>query len=429
MQLHDPTCSCFLHQYMFAQGTSKVPSDYHWWCAVSTIAACVANRVWAFKGAERIQPNLYTLLIGPSGIGKGSAIKEALRLINGIEGINPIPGKITGPFLMDYLSGRHAAKGAPPNLIYLVCEELAFSFTEGQQARDLVKTLVALYGGNVGDMPFYDGTRTGGLIAMKRACINFLAGTTEEWLVQALPSDTVAGGFSRRIVAVDREHTDVEQLAYPVYPKERDSILATLKARCVRLTQLEGEMYVTADAVLRYEEWFYERPKLEDLDPLLHPWWSTQDELAYKLAMLFALAYYEDRQEMTITGTDMVHAWQQTQEMKDHVLRAIRHTFADKESKDIAWARYFFEMRGRCTDRLWQQNCSARHILSERRGQLEETLMGAGEIRWYLTRDSRSVKWWEWMGHRKMFLGGKIIPPESGATVEVTGVLLPAAGS
>src|SRR3990167_288066 len=112
--------------YMHHVGKSEVPDVYHLWSCLSLIAACVADRVWFRKFADtRIFPNLYVMLIGAPGGGKGTAINTVTKFV--VEKpvaakVQPYVGNITKQALIDELSTRQR-KNLPRNL-WLLSPEL-----------------------------------------------------------------------------------------------------------------------------------------------------------------------------------------------------------------------------------------------------------------------------------------------------------------
>ena len=96
----------FLNLYMHMIGRSEVPRRFHFWSAMSLLAACVADRVWVKADiATKISPNLYVFLVGPSGSGKEQAIKVVLKLVAEQQSkVNPYAGKMTGPAMWEYRS-------------------------------------------------------------------------------------------------------------------------------------------------------------------------------------------------------------------------------------------------------------------------------------------------------------------------------------
>lgn len=61
--------------------TTAAPDSYHLACGMAMIGACIGRRVAFYHTSERLFPNFYVLLIGPSGRAyKDTAIKRALAL-------------------------------------------------------------------------------------------------------------------------------------------------------------------------------------------------------------------------------------------------------------------------------------------------------------------------------------------------------------
>lgn len=61
--------------------TTEAPDSFHFACGMTMLGACIGRRVALFHSSERLHPNLYTLLIGPSGRArKDTAIKRSLAL-------------------------------------------------------------------------------------------------------------------------------------------------------------------------------------------------------------------------------------------------------------------------------------------------------------------------------------------------------------
>ena len=67
--------------YGYICGESEVPKEFNKWAFMSLLASRVEDRVWLEKDIdEKMSPKLYVFLIGPSRLGKGSAIGKVLRL-------------------------------------------------------------------------------------------------------------------------------------------------------------------------------------------------------------------------------------------------------------------------------------------------------------------------------------------------------------
>src|SRR4051812_27927421 len=63
--------------------TSDAPRVYHVACALAVLAATVEHRVHLLFGGERVYPNLWLLILGPSSFfRKSSCLSKAKRTLN-----------------------------------------------------------------------------------------------------------------------------------------------------------------------------------------------------------------------------------------------------------------------------------------------------------------------------------------------------------
>lgn len=159
--------------YLHQCGETEVPKLFHVWSCLSIIAASVADRVGLekFKGSL-LAPNLYVILIGPSGLGKGEAIGAAMKFVAENRKINAFQGKATAPYLLDYLGKKHNINGkrviANPKL-FLITPELSMSVGKGDYADGFIKLMTELYTSHT--VPIREGTRTGGSVTILDPCL------------------------------------------------------------------------------------------------------------------------------------------------------------------------------------------------------------------------------------------------------------------
>lgn len=270
--------------YTHYVGRSQVPASYHLWAFLTALAACVADRVWVTKHAgAKLAPNLYVILTGPSGNGKGIAAGEAVELVREFPGVNAFVGEASIEFLLHWLA-REPRDGVDPAKAYLVMTELGSSLGVGDSAKSFVKHLTDLYEGKA---VHQRGTLAHGLHTLRRTCVTLLGCSTLEWFTESIAIRDLKAGFSRTVMVYeDRVPTRVTR---PRYPADRDALRDTLLTRLVDVhAKAAGEMTLTADAEARHDAWYQLRPEPDDRD--LVPAWQRGDDLWYKLAMLASLA-------------------------------------------------------------------------------------------------------------------------------------------
>jgi len=282
----------FINLYLYHIGKNEVPKNFHLWACLSLIASCVGDSVWVQRDlAKRIYPNLFVFLIGPSGSGKESAVNTALGFVKEIERVNAYPGKITGPALWDFL-GLRGEYDEQLNLtlaknprVYFVTEELGACIRGGDLAFDLITMMTSMF---VRPPFLIDGTRTRGSVKLIEPGINWIAGTTDEWLIKSIPRDAIEGGFWARVLAVrgNRNHA----VRYPVvqYPDDYDEVRKHLVSRVEALTWLEGDYRLSPQAQRWHDAWYMER--IAPTEKLYDAAFNRGDEMVYKLALLLAIA-------------------------------------------------------------------------------------------------------------------------------------------
>jgi len=287
----------FVQLYRYVQGISETPAAFHMWSCISLIAACVADRVWIqWIQGQPIYPHMFTFLIAPSGIGKNIAISAAERLIihdpELANWVNHYRGKITGPALYDLL-GRSAFDEKtqtyiePNSKVWFVTPELKNSMGAPEMAQSLIETMTELW--SACGTTFRDRTRKNAEVVVEDPCINWLAGTTKEWLMKAVTPADIRGGFFARVLPVYYPYMyPKEKVCKPRYPKDAEKVWLGLRDRVYKLCNLKGEMQISNDADEAIYQWYENRRRPHD--DSLAPYHNRALEMILKLSIIFALA-------------------------------------------------------------------------------------------------------------------------------------------
>ena len=330
--------SNFVRLYTYCQGYSEVPAAFHIWSCISMMAACVADRVYIeLIKNQPIFPHLFTFLIAPSGIGKNVAITAVEKLITSDPAIknwvNHNRGKITGPALYDLLGKEvfdedTAQYVAPPANVWFVTPEMRNSMGLPDMAQLLILTMTELW--SAAGTTFNDTTRAHGKLEVENPCINWLAGTTKEWLMKAVKPEDIRGGFFARCLPVYYPSLYPKERVYrPKYPKDREEIWDKLQKRVYNLCNLEGEMKIASDADAYIEQWYMndERPAEDGLAP----YYNRSREMVLKLAIIFALA---DNEKMRLEQVHFDWARNQYQLLQNDVMELIELACQSPQTSD-----------------------------------------------------------------------------------------------
>ncbi len=286
-----------LRLYAYMCGKGEVPTEYHIWSCLSLMAACIEDRIWLEKlKDERLFPMLYVFLVGPPALGKGVAITRAFKLFNECQaGGCYWHGKTTAANLIDVLgkAGEDPETGQyfiPAPKLWLITDELTTDVGRGPQADDFIKLMTKLY--TSGDVPVDTGTRTRGTVRIINPAVNWLAGTTEDWMMQCLSKDAIGSGFTSRVCYVFGRYSK-ERFVRPIYPPDYQEVKAHVLIRLWLLKHISGKFWMTPEAQARENAWYMNRPQPRDADLL--PNWHREQDLVLKLAMLCVLADGGDR--------------------------------------------------------------------------------------------------------------------------------------
>lgn len=276
--------------YMYATGESEIPKTWLKWVCISTVAASLADRVWFQKLAWKVlHPNLYVMLIGKSGVGKGAAIDFGLQFRH--ERINMLRGSATKQSLMDRMC-QPVQEGAVPNSkIFIVQDELAEAVGHSSIANTYIKAMTAWYSITGGEIE--ENTRTHGKRVVEESiCINWLSGTTVEWLQDAMDYKSMMSGGFGRICTIPGAYDYEKRMYLPESVPDYYNIINYLRDRFEELTCMEGEFEMLPAARELDEEWFYARDAPQEG---MEPFWMREPVLVLKLAMIMSACDSMDR--------------------------------------------------------------------------------------------------------------------------------------
>jgi hypothetical protein len=182
-----------------------VPDKFHFWCALSTIAAAMERKCWLpWAGKFKTYPNLYMLLIAQPGVGKSTALNFSRKLLQDIKDppISIAPEQSTAASFIQVLSKQQSFEGA--GKIHLHSSSY-LSFSEASNS-----ALQNIYGDYVACLTdFYDSpdiwkksTIGNGEMRLTNVCVNMIAGCTFDYLSKLVTKDNIMGGFASRLLYV-----------------------------------------------------------------------------------------------------------------------------------------------------------------------------------------------------------------------------------
>lgn len=373
----------FIDRFVYAQGNNEVPPAFYRWAGISLISACLQDHIYfeKFKGSKLV-PNLYTILIGPSGLGKGLAIDAAIKFIKDRTDIHMYRGKATAPHLIDHLGRAVRDPDNPQRMmierprIYLITPELSMSVGSGNMADMLVKLMTELYTG--GDYLFEEGTRTNGAVKIKAPLVNWFAGSTEEWLAKSISKDAIEGGFFARVCAVQQDYDFTKRIRRPQVPVDYEEVMEWLHRQVDWLTQVGGPVILSPRAEQLEEHWYQNREV--PTDTALLPSWKREHDMVLKLAMIFMMDELP-KDGLVIKDRHMVLAQQTTAKLLKDIPQLITLSNSGPESEALNFIRRIVLNSGEIPRQAVYFMASSRGLTRDRVDSALDTLTSSGEAK------------------------------------------------
>lgn len=190
----------------YLEYTDILPSPllFRKWVAISFLASAMERRLWIRTMGSNLYPNLYTLLVGPPGIGKGVAIHPGEKLLREVPDLHIGPSDMSAASLIDALNEsvrRIILRGDPPyiefNSLTVISRELGVLIPSWETS--LMNNMTDIYDGFV-----VDQKRRGKDIRIKIVApqINLLGACTPSYLNEVMPPGAWDQGFISRTILV-----------------------------------------------------------------------------------------------------------------------------------------------------------------------------------------------------------------------------------
>lgn len=368
----------FLKLYMHHVGDSQVPRNFHKWSCLSLIAACVANRVCieVIRGTPTY-PNLYVFLLGPSGCGKGVAIDMALNFLKHPERAERASVYAATKVTAEYLLTNMSVRGEQGKLstLYLSTPELSLSVGRGDRADSFIRMMTELW--NSRDYEVSEGTVGRGKHVLRHYCINWIAGSTEEWLNDSVRRQDIVGGFFARVIPVEGAYA-AQRITFPTYPLDYVDVVGYMAEKVDRLLRVEGVFTVTPQALDIHEQWAANHP--QPSDPMLAPNWARSNEMVMKLAMLLSLADDGGEDTLLIEPPHMIGAQQLIAEYHKWLPGIIDRASETEETLGFSLVRDLFIRYGQVTHRQLMEFTMKRGLGARRVREYVDTLVQIGHV-------------------------------------------------
>ena len=287
--------------YIEYSAETESPLSYHIWTGISLLAAALQRRAYIRWGYEILYPNMYIVLVGPSGkCRKGSAMNLGKDIITGL-GIKVTSESITREALIRSMK-RAVVNYIEPDtgVVRFHCSLTAMSqelsVFLGQNDVKFLADLTDWYDSL--DNWVYE-TKGAGTDEIKGVCFNLLGATAPDWLQSILPEEAIGGGFTSRIIFIVEEQKR-KTIPLPIISTRLSTLREALREDLERIATIAGEFEFTDETKELYSAWYQsEDDKIKDGnpaigDPRFAGYCERRATHIRKLCMLFSISRGED---------------------------------------------------------------------------------------------------------------------------------------
>lgn len=371
----------WLDKYLEYVSETEAPDNYRYWCGISALATTLKRSVYVSRGAHlKIYPNHYIILVGPPGVGKGTAMNPAIELIKEANVAHYMEDRISAEKAVENLANGFMAPHAHGGTLNMgkdhcataVASELSIFLSTSDW---MLPLLCTMWDRN----EFCYDTKKNGQITIKGLSFGLLGGCTPDY-IRRINRDVmaaVAGGFTARSIfswaskkgkTIAWPDTDVSALRDPLI-----NDLRHIAQTC------HGEFAFTPAAKKKFIE-FYEDNDAANVDEsefeseVLTNFRARMWSHVVKLAMILSISRSDD---LIIELEDLDKA---IKEIWD-VFKSLDVTFRGVGESDLVEAMdrvmQFIEQKGTCS-RSAIMRYNYRHITDEDLTRVLITLTGMG---------------------------------------------------
>lgn len=271
----------WLDAYMKYTEHTESPELFHKWTGISCIATALGRRVWLDRGAYRVYPNHYIVIVAATAqCRKSTAVKFGWDLIKLARCSNMSSERITDAMLWKQLGLLSVEKGSAE--MFTFADELKNYLRPEEAVKGVVTTLTRLY---LCPDELENATKTAGVDRLQKCCLNALWATTPRDFSEIIPGGATESGFVPRLHIVHQE-VPRPRMAEPSLVKELEQPLVNdLK----HIRELKGEVKLSPEASTWFKHW-YEKVFMFPEDERLDGFYGRKHDYVLKLGIILSMS-------------------------------------------------------------------------------------------------------------------------------------------
>lgn len=276
---------CLIASFAEYLETVGAPKLFAKWGAISMVSGAMGRSIWSTNRRGIYFANLFVLLVGPPGCGKGMTIEPLANVWAGAN-LKVAPTSMTKAAFLDKLNAAGKFNRAlEANIKSLLIPSPEFGVLVPQHDTTFLNVLNAIY-----DNPpiFIESRRSADDVRIEYPNISIIGGTQPKFLASLLPEGAYGMGFMSRIILIYAYRSPIMDFFDEM---EYDHTMIKMCSEDIRvLGKMAGQLPWTREAKERLNEWTRADCPIKPMASRLQDYNARRPMHVAKLSMTKAMA-------------------------------------------------------------------------------------------------------------------------------------------
>lgn len=232
---------------------TESPRQWIWWSALCSIAAVAGSNTFLDHQYYKLSPNMFVMLLGRSGLGKGFPIWLAKELVERADVTRVISGRNSIEAVVKELGTISSRPGRPPipdSRGFLVSGEFRNFILKNP---DALTILTELYDTHYSSK-WKNTLKNAGIDSLKGVCLTLLGASSPAHYREAVTESDLEGGYAARTLHIYEE--EMGRINALVRPLKTPFIIEELVKGLTEIASVHGEFKYAPGADTYFEDWY-----------------------------------------------------------------------------------------------------------------------------------------------------------------------------
>ena len=281
------------------------------WTAISVVASAMQRKCYVDWGTSLIfYPNMYIILVGPSGCHKGTAMNPGLDILEDLGKVKIAAQATSLQALIRRLKDTNyqdqdSVTGKMQFHSSMTIYSKEFTVFLGYHNRELMSALCDWYDC---DKKWKYETIARKVEEVIGVWVNLFGATTPALIQSSLPLDAIGGGLTSRIIYVSEGQTN-KMVIMPMQTEKEKKLREYLLHDLDKMSCLSGRFRYTDNFVEKWTDFrIHDRANPPFVDYRFGGYMSRRPTHIMKLSMIMSAARGDRDMDLVLTGSDLDRA-------------------------------------------------------------------------------------------------------------------------